>query len=64
VNEEPSPRLLEERIAHLRELVDLRDKLNEKALALAAAQASTRTSNIIAVVAVIVALYAIQSGRK
>jgi hypothetical protein len=58
--EDPSPRLLEERISHLRELVDLRDKLNEKAVALAAATTSNRVTTIIAILAVIVAAWALR----
>jgi hypothetical protein len=60
MSDDPTPQVLAERIQNLRELGDLREKLNERALALAAAQTSNRVTTIIAILAVIVAAWALR----
>ena len=55
----PELELIAERVAHLKELVELRDQLNERAVKLIAAESGQRLANIIAIASVAAALAAL-----
>jgi hypothetical protein len=52
--------ILAERIEHVKELGDLRDKLQQKALEVAAAQSNNRITTVIAILSVLVAAWALK----